>query len=146
MPVAKARNFDAYKDTEIGTASQAKLIVMLYDGAIRFLGIALENLTPPRYDVANTNIIKSQDIVTELMLSLNMDEGGEISNNLFNIYVYLKKRLLEGNIAKDAAILKECMTLLEDLRDAWEQVQQKESRKPTLANREAASGSFSIEG
>ena len=81
--------YNQYKQTQITTANQGKLIVMLYDGAIKFLNIALDNMSPKTYDVVNNNIIKAQDIITELLLSLNMDEGGEISQNLFNLYMYL---------------------------------------------------------
>ncbi|MFN3245729.1 MAG: flagellar export chaperone FliS, partial [Leptonema sp. (in: bacteria)] len=85
MPAGK-RQYDVYKDTEIQTADQGKLILMLYDGAIRFLNIAIDNMDYRKYDIVNNNIIKAQDIITELMLSLNMDQGGEIAKNLFNIY------------------------------------------------------------
>ena len=90
--------YNQYKQTQITTANQGKLIVMLYDGAIKFLNIALDNMSPKSYDVVNNNIIKAQDIITELLLSLNMDEGGEISQNLFNLYMYFKRQLLEANI------------------------------------------------
>jgi flagellar protein FliS len=125
MALARKSQYDAYKDTEIQTANQGKLIVMLYDGAVRFLRIAQENLNPRTYDVANTNIIKAQDIITELMLSLNM-EGGEVAQNLFNLYAYMKKRLLEANMAKDSAIIDEVIKLIEPLKAAWEEVIRKE--------------------
>ena len=125
MAPARKSQYDAYKDTEIQTANQGKLIVMLYDGAIRFLKIAQENLNPRTYDVANTNIIKAQDIITELMLSLNM-EGGEVAQNLFNLYAYMKKRLLEANMAKDRAIIDEVIKLIEPLKGAWEEVLNRE--------------------
>jgi len=148
MAMAKANNFDAYKDMEILTANQGKLIVMLYEGAIRFLRNAVDNMNHNTYDIVNTNIIKAQDIVTELMLSLNMEEGGEIAQNLFNLYAYMKKRLLEGNISKDAAVLEEVVQLLEKLRGAWDEVTQKESGKPepVLAQKRQEGASFSIQG
>ena len=95
---------------------------MLYDGALRFLKIAVDNMRPRTYDVVNNNIIKAQDIVTELMLALNMDEGGEIAGNLFNLYAYMKKRLLEANIAKDSKIVEEVAGMLEQLKGAWSEV------------------------
>ncbi|MCB1137704.1 MAG: flagellar export chaperone FliS [Leptospiraceae bacterium] len=125
MALARKSQYDAYKDTEIQTANQGKLIVMLYDGAIRFLRIAQENLNPRTYDVANTNIIKAQDIITELMLSLNMD-AGEVAQNLFNLYAYMKKRLLEANMAKDGEIITEVIKLIEPLKTAWEEVLSKD--------------------
>ncbi len=150
MAAARKNQYDAYKDTEISTANQGKLIVMLYDGAVRFLKIAVENMEPRSYDVVNTNIIKAQDIITELMLALNMDEGGEIAGNLFNLYAYMKKRLLEGNIAKDVAHLEEVIGFLDQLRTAWEEVAAQETGKPKMAPavsiRQEEGAGFSIKG
>jgi len=137
--------YNQYKQTQIETANQGKLIVMLYDGAIKFLTIALDNMTPRKYDVVNNNIIKAQDIITELTLSLNMDAGGEISQNLFNLYMYFKKRLLEANVNKDPEIVKHTIKLLKDLRDAWEQISATESKSDSSSNI-TSKGSFSIEG
>lgn len=128
-PAAK-NYFDAYKDTEIQTADQGKLILMLYDGAIRFLSVAADNMDFRKYDIVNNNIIRAQDIITELMLSLNMEEGGEIAKNLFNIYAYIKKRLLEANIKKEVQILQEIIRHLKNLRSAWEEA----IRKAPLSN------------
>lgn len=147
MALAKKTSFDAYKDTEISTADQGKLIIMLYEGAIRFLRIAAENMSPRTYDVVNNNIIKSQDIITELMLSLNMEAGGEIAENLFNLYAYMKKRLLEGNMNKDAAILKEVIKMLENLKTAWDDASLKADPSTQKVPENRARGiSFSVSG
>ncbi|HNX24011.1 MAG TPA: flagellar export chaperone FliS [Spirochaetota bacterium] len=137
--------YNQYKQTQITTANQGKLIVMLYDGAIKFLNIALDNMSPKTYDVVNNNIIKAQDIITELLLSLNMDEGGEISQNLFNLYMYFKRQLLEANIKKDAEIINHVLKLLKELREAWDQISANETRSDKNINI-GSKGSFSIEG
>ncbi len=137
--------YNQYKQTQISTANQGKLIVMLYDGAIKFLNIALENIEPKRFDVVNNNIIKAQDIVTELLLSLNMGEGGEIAQNLFNLYMYFKRQLLEANIKKDPEIIKHIVKLLKDMRDAWDQISATEAKSDKNMNI-ASKGNFSIEG
>lgn len=137
--------YNQYKQTQITTANQGKLIVMLYDGAIKFLTIALDNMSPKSYDVVNNNIIKAQDIITELLLSLNMDEGGEISQNLFNLYMYFKRQLLEANIKKDAELIKQVLKLLKELREAWDQISANETRSDKNINI-GSKGSFSIEG
>lgn len=137
--------YDQYKQTKISTANQGKLIVMLYDGAIKFLNIALDNIEPKHYDVVNNNIIKAQDIITELLLSLNMNEGGEISQNLFSLYMYFKRQLLEANIKKDPEIIKHVLKLMKEMREAWDQISATEARSdrsPAMG----AKGSFSIEG
>jgi flagellar protein FliS len=144
MALPGKKPFEQYKETQISTANQGKLIVMLYDGAIRFLNIALENIEPKKYDLVNNNILKTQDIITELIVSLNMAEGGEISNNLFNLYIYFKKRLLEANIKKDPEIIRHVIKLLKDLREAWDKISANETRTDRISA--GAKGSFSVEG
>jgi flagellar protein FliS len=144
MAAPQKNPYDKYKQTEINTANQGKLIVMLYDGAIKFLNIALENMNPKAYDVVNTNIIKAQDIITELMISINLKDGGEISQNLFNLYMYFKKRLLEANIQKEPEIIQEVLKLLKELRAAWDKISASEARTDKM-NMDTK-GSFSIEG
>jgi len=144
MALAEKNPFNEYKKTQIATANQGKLIVMLYDGAIKFLTIAVENMDPKTYDIVNHNIIKAQDIITELLLSLNMRDGGEISQNLFNLYLYFKKTLLEANINKDAELINGVLKLLKELRDAWDKISANESI--TDKSKIGAKGNFSIEG
>jgi len=119
-------NQNAYKANEISTVSQSRLIVMLYEGAMRFLKIAKESMTPRKYDIVNNNIIKAQDIITELMLSLNLEEGKEVASNLLSLYVYMKKRLLEANMRKDTKIIEEVVELLTQLKTAWDELDRKE--------------------
>lgn len=124
--------YNEYKANEISTVSQVKLIVMLFDGAIRFLGIARDNMTPRKYDLVNTHIIKTQDIITELLLALNMEEGKEVANSLLSLYIYLKKRLLEANMKKDNAIIEECIKILGELKTSWEELEKKEPQAPEI--------------
>lgn len=142
--MANQNPYNQYKQNQITTASQGKLIVMLYDGMIKFLNIAIESMEPRTYDVVNNNIQKTQDIISELMLSLNMDEGGQVAQNLLSLYVYFKKRLIEANMQKDAQILVEVLKLIKELRDAWDQISAKESKNDAYAT--APKGSFSVEG
>ena len=145
MALPKKNPYDQYKETQVTTANQGKLIVMLYDGAIKFLNIAIDNMASPKtYDVANTNLIKAQDIITELLLSLNLNEGGEISQNLFNLYMYFKKQLLDANIAKDPEIIKPVVANLKSLRDAWDHISANETRTDKTSM--GSKGSFSVEG
>lgn len=136
--------FDEYKRTQISTANQGKLIVMLYDGAIKFLNIAIENMEPRTYDVVNNNIIKTQDIITELLVSLNMEEGGEISQSLFNLYLFFKRTLLEANMNKDPELLRNIIAMLKELRDAWDKISASEAKGDKMSMN--VKGSFSVEG
>ncbi len=120
-----------YKETQVKTANQGKLIVMLYDGAIKFLKTALDNIPEKKYDVVNNNIIKAQDIISELMLSLNF-EVGDFANKLFSLYTYMNKKLVEGNIKKNAEPIKEVIDFLIDLKEAWQQVSTVSTRNDEL--------------
>lgn len=144
MALPEKNPFNEYKKTQVATANQGTLIVMLYDGAIKFLTIAAENMQPKTYDIVNANIIKAQDIITELLLALNMKEGGEVSQNLFALYMYFKKALLEANIKKDSQLIKPVITMLKELRDAWDKVSANDTRGDRSGS--SAKGNFSIEG
>lgn len=115
-----------YKKTQIITASQGKLIVMLYDGAIKFINNAIELLGMQKKDIEkiHNNIVRAQDIITELIGSLNM-EAGEIANKLFSIYMYLNQRLAEANIKKEKEPLLEVKKHLSELREAWAEANKK---------------------
>jgi flagellar protein FliS len=119
-----------YRETQIKTASKGKLIVMLYDGIIRFLDIAIESVPQKSFDVVNTNIIKAQDIIAELSMALNM-EAGDVSKKLLNIYSYLNIKLIEGNMKKDVEPIKFVRNMVVELRDAWNQAT-KNSPNPNL--------------
>ncbi|MGA2141424.1 MAG: flagellar export chaperone FliS [Brevinematales bacterium] len=114
-----------YREVEIETASGLRLVVMLYAGAIKYLNIAKEGIKSKKLDIANNNIIKAQDIVSELMTSLNFD-AGEIAHNLYSLYIYINRRLLEANIEKNSDIINEITHLLGTLKGAWEELLKKE--------------------
>lgn len=136
--------YDPYKTNEISTMSQGKLVVMLYDGAIRFSNTAIENMTPRKYEIVNRNIIKAQDIITELMTSLNLDQGGKIAEDLLSLYIYLKKRLLEANVQKNSKILKEVVKILTELKSSWEEIAKTEGSSVSPAS--SRTSGISIQG
>jgi flagellar protein FliS len=117
----------SYKETQIKTATPGKLILMMYDGAIKNLNQALQDMDNEhhRYDSISNSLIKAQDIIAELMISLDFERGGDIARNLFGLYVFMNRRLLDGNIQKDRAPLEEVKTLLIELRGAWAEVADK---------------------
>jgi flagellar protein FliS len=106
-----------YQQQQVLTAPPDKLLLMLFDGALRFCGQAKKALEAGELAECHQFIIKTQDIIIELETSLNMDY--EISASLFALYDYLYRRLVEANIKKDAAILEEVMDFLTDLRQMW---------------------------
>ncbi|MBU0599331.1 flagellar export chaperone FliS [bacterium] len=120
--------YESYRQTRISTASQGQLILMLYDGAVKFLNLANEAIPKKEFMTANTNIIKSQNIITELMVSLNM-EVGEIAKNLYSLYDYMNRRLIQANIKKDPKIINEVKGMLLELREVWDQAIKKTGGK-----------------
>lgn len=116
---------DAYRQTRVKTASPGRVIVMLYDEAIRQLDMAVELLDQKtrQLDKVNNAVVKAQDIVTELMVSLDMEQGQEIAQNLFRLYLFFNDQLMTANLDKDPGPMKNVRRLLAELRDAWKQIE-----------------------
>jgi len=104
---------------------------MLFDGAILFLERALVGFSsddPLEHNMTvNNNILRAQAIVNELNLSLDMPRGGEFSRNMRRLYDYMDRRLHESNRQKDPGGIKEVISRLTVLRDAWAQMLQNEA-------------------
>lgn len=115
----------AYRETRIKTASPGQLVVMLYDEAIKQSDTAIALLGPeskPRpEDIERINMAlgKVQDVVTELMASLDFDAGGELARDLFALYVWFGREMLEANIRKEVGRVSAVRTMLAELREAW---------------------------
>jgi len=114
----------AYREVSVRTATQGKLIVMLYDEAVKQMDTAIGLLDgkTKQLDKVHNALIKTQDIVTELMAGLDFDRGGEIARNLMSLYVFFNEKIREGNLKKDAEPLLQVRTFLADLRTAWIQI------------------------
>jgi flagellar secretion chaperone FliS len=117
----------AYKETSVKTANPGRLIVMLYDEALKQIDHAVELLNgkSKKYDVVNNAILKAQDIVAELMVSLNFDKGGDVAKNLFNLYMFFNSKLMDGNVNKNPEPLMEVRENMAELKEAWEALEQK---------------------
>jgi flagellar protein FliS len=111
-----------YRDATISTQQRGKLVVMLYDGAIRFLRIAKDKLREKDYALKGVYIGKAQDIVAELNNSLNMEVAPRLANDLRALYNFIYRHLNEANIERNATKIDDCIRILDDLRGAWEQV------------------------
>ena len=118
-----ANPVDAYRQTRVKTASQGQIIVMLYDEALRQIDLATRGLESGtrQLDRIHNAICKTQDIFTELMTSLDFENGGQVSENLFNLYMYFNNQLMEANVKKDVSYLQHLRPLVQSLRDAWEE-------------------------
>lgn len=118
----KANNknpYNQYRMTSVQTASPGKLLLMLYDDLVVGLKQAKQAIKEKRMGQAHTSLIHSQDILTELINTLNMDY--EISENLYTLYDYQKQLLIQANIKKDAEIVEQMLDSVCDLRQTWAQ-------------------------
>ncbi len=111
----------AYRNTDIQTAPQSRLIIMLYDGAIRSAQEAVRLMDSRKYDEVNNHLIRAQEIVNELRASLNM-KAGEVAVNLDRIYEYVQHQLMMGNVRKDKTCVESCIRIMKDLRDTWKEL------------------------
>ena len=112
----------AYKKAAVSTVDQGKLIVMLYDGAIKFLNQAIEKMESGENYEAHTNLVRAKTIIAELLASLNMEKGGEIASNLQRLYTFMFNQLIDANLEKDATRVDHVVRLLKELRESWKAV------------------------
>jgi len=114
-----------YQATQISTATKEQLLLITYDIAIRSCRLAeaaLESSSQTHdYDVAHREIVRAQDVIRELMVTLNTEKGGEMAQNLMRLYDYMYQQLVEGNIKKDAKNVHAVLAMLEELKSTWEE-------------------------
>jgi flagellar protein FliS len=112
----------AYQDTTVTTGNKGRLIVLLYEGAIKFLRLAVQEMEAKNYEAKGRYINKAQDIIAELNAVLDMDAGGEIAGNLRKLYVFMSNRLSQANIKRDPQMIREIIALLEELNQSWKAI------------------------
>jgi len=112
---------NAYRENNIMTASPEQLVVMLYDGAGRFLRQAEGSMIEGSWLKASEKLSRAEAIIDELLATLDMD-AGEVADRLQSIYVFCKTRLIEARIERDAVRVDQVARLLSELREAWSQV------------------------
>lgn len=114
-----------YRQTQMDTAPKEQILLMLYDGAVRFLHQAKEGLLEKDIQKTHNNIVKVQNIITEFEATLDMDSGGEFAQNLFNLYEFLSRQLMIANIKKDEKALNIVIKHMTELRDTWREAVRK---------------------
>jgi flagellar protein FliS len=119
-----------YKETKIKTASQGQLIIMLYEEAIKQLNMAIEMLESKnenkkiheKIEQINKAIMKAEEIITELMVSLDFEQGGDIAKNLFALYSWFNRELLEASISQNPERIKTVKNMFSELNDSWKKI------------------------
>ena len=125
---------NAYKKASVNTLDQTKLIIMLYDGAIKNASFAVEHMKSGQIEKVHDCLIKTKNIVTELMATLNMDHGGDIAKNLQSLYSYMFSQLIEANMNKKTEPVVVVIDLLKELRAAWTQINSKKKNDAKRQN------------
>ena len=133
-----------YRANSVLTASPGQLVLMLYDGALRSMALARHSLAKPASDrgrimESNTHLLKAQRIIVELQTTLKMDAGdGKFSQEMFRLYGYFMRRLVEANLSKTEEPVIEVEQLLGQIREAWAEMLRKQDPAYTKGDRNAA--------
>ena len=111
-----------YMETQVTTTSQGQVLIMLYDGAIKFLNQAKELIAVKDYAGKGKLISSAIDVINELASSLNAEKGGELAANLNQLYFYCNKRLFMANSRMDISAIDEVIKILSGIRSAYAQI------------------------
>lgn len=117
---AGANAYNAYKNNSVNYASKEQLLLMLLDGAVKFAKMARQAILDKNVKNSHENLVKTQDIFTELMVTLDQN-AGEWAANMYKIYDFIKEKLFEANLKKDVKVLDEVMPLIEEVRNTWQE-------------------------
>ncbi|MGI5173701.1 flagellar export chaperone FliS [Treponema sp. OMZ 840] len=123
--MAYTQAYSAYKETGVKTASQGKLLLMLYEEALRRLDTAIslftneEKIEAASIEKFHNNLVKAQEIITELMVSLDMEKGGEIARNLMALYSFFNRELMDICINHSREKLHSVRTMMNELFGSW---------------------------
>lgn len=110
--------YNIYKNNSVNYASKDQLLLMLVDGAVKFAKISRQAIIDKDIQKAHANLMKTQEIFIELMVSLDMEQA-EWTKDLMQIYSFIKDKLIEANMKKKVEIMDEILPLIEEVRDLW---------------------------
>lgn len=124
----RPNKYQAYQTGAVFTASPAQLVLMLFDGAIKFINIALDGFKhqdPLEFNLTiHQNVQKAQAIIRELKACLDPEKGPEFADKMTALYNYFDRRLQDGNLKKTTEPIEEVKRHLQVLRDAWKEMMQ----------------------
>jgi flagellar protein FliS len=112
-------NMNQYQQNQVSTASPEQILLMLYDGAIRFTRRAISGVEENKPELKMSGVSKAMAIIAEFSNSLNHDIGGQIAEDLDALYHFMMRELTSANLKNDVEKLKNVETLLVDLRQTW---------------------------
>jgi flagellar protein FliS len=114
--------YQQYRATKVQTAGNVDLVVMLYQGAVKFIRLGIDAIERSDNNASHENLVRAQDIIAELLGSLNREEGGQIASQLSGVYDYCFRRLIHANVKRDADAAREVLRIMRELGTAWQQI------------------------
>ena len=123
-----SNGFNAYKNNSVNLASKEQLLLMLVDGAVKFAKRGRLAIEEKNIKVAHDSLIRTQDIFTELRVTLDTS-AGEWAEQMFKVYGFINEKLFEANIKKDVKVMDEVIPLIEEVRDIWHEAQRRSASK-----------------
>uniref|UniRef100_A0A7C4EII8 Flagellar export chaperone FliS n=1 Tax=Fundidesulfovibrio putealis TaxID=270496 RepID=A0A7C4EII8_9BACT len=134
----------AYLQTQIATTTQGDLLIMLFDGCIKFLRQAKERMAERDFAQKGILISRALDVLAELQGSLNQQKGGELAENLRKLYLMCSTKLLMANMRMDQDLVDEVIRVISGIRDAFAQINTPEfaPTKPVPLDNARATGSM----
>ncbi len=111
-----------YENTTVTTQNKGRLIIMLYDGAVKFLNQAIRALETGDMEAKGRYIGRAQEIIIELNTILNMEDGGEISQNLRKLYNFMHLHLTQANVKRDTQMIQGVVNLMKELNAGWKAI------------------------
>lgn len=117
-----------YVETAVSEATPHKLVDMLYEGAVKNLRISKVFFQQKNFEKKSEHINKALSIITALKAGVDMDKGGEVAQNLFELYDYCHRTVFKASVDNDEAGLDEVVEILEELHDAWKQMPEEYKR------------------
>ncbi len=136
-----------YQNNQVTTASPEQILIMLYDGAIRFVNQAAQGIQERNFESRNLYIKKATSIISEFRATLNHEIGGEIAANLDALYDFMIREMARASIKNDAEILQPVLNMLIELRGAWveaAEIARKEKAMGQAGSREALAAAASL--
>jgi len=138
---------NTYQEIAVQTSSPTKLVVMLYEGAIRFLGQSVTAIKSKDIDTKRQSIDRAMAVIQHLQSTLDRDRGGDVAAELDRLYIYITSKVLEGSTKLQTEPIEEAIKLLNVLLSGWEEIVKKEQENAvptTLLAQQAANGGFRL--
>lgn len=124
--MANGRIAHEYRKNAVNGASPLQLVIMLYDGALRFMEAGRHAMAHGDLPRQNDQLQRAQKIVMELMACVDLEKGGDIAKNLLSLYTYVLDELVKANVEDNAERIERGMRVMRDLRESWAQIAQGE--------------------